>query len=62
MKKQLLSCLILCFSASVFAADQVIKEDTTPLAAEGALTPDKLQPLFVAVNQNPTQVQPEKNK
>ena len=47
MKKLLITLffIINCFSWSVFAADQVAKEDTTPPPAEGPLTVDQIQPF-----------------
>lgn len=57
MKKLLFLCFTLCISTTVFAADQVVKEETTPPPAEGALTPNQLKPLMISVNQNPMQPQ-----
>ncbi len=44
-----LSCI--CFSA--YAADQVIKEETTPPASEGAITTDQIPPLYLSGTQTP---------
>ena len=44
MKKTFIALTIaIFFSGSVFAADQVAKEETTPPAPEGPLTIDQLQ-------------------
>ena len=44
MKKACIVLLIaITFSGSIFAADQIAKEDTTPPAPEGPLTIDQLQ-------------------
>lgn len=44
MKKAFIAFLIAStFSGSIFAADQIAKEETTPPAAEGPLTIDQLQ-------------------
>ncbi len=45
-KKLILAIGLSCVSLSIYAADQVIKEDTTPLASEGALTVDQIAPVY----------------
>ncbi len=47
MKKKLLLGLLcgLCLTANIYAAESVIKEETTPPPAEGAITLDQLPPV-----------------
>lgn len=49
MNKKLLVVFITLFvnftSLTAFAADQVVKEDTTPPSAEGALTAEQIPPI-----------------
>jgi hypothetical protein len=47
LKALLLGLSLCCVSASSFAADQLIKEETTPSTPEGALTADQIQPVFM---------------
>lgn len=42
----ILGFCVACVSLSSFAADQVVKEETTPPAAEGAITVDEIPPLI----------------
>jgi len=42
----ILGFCVACASFSSFAADQVVKEETTPPAAEGAITADEIPPLI----------------
>lgn len=45
MKFNLLIALIsLCFTSGIYAAETVVKEETTPPAAEGAITIDQIPP------------------
>src|SRR5437879_10914074 len=46
LKKIVLAIGLSCVSLSIYAADQVIKEETTPPASEGALTVDQIPPVY----------------
>lgn len=50
----LLSC---CITFNAFAAEQVVKEDTTPPPAETALTLEQLQPVLTTQPNQPTPTQ-----
>ncbi len=45
MLKQAILLFVIGFSHLAFAAEQVIKEDTNPPAAEGALTAEQIPPI-----------------
>lgn len=45
-------------SSMSYAADSVIKEETTPPTAEVGLTPDQLPPILTAIKQAPVGPQP----
>jgi hypothetical protein len=53
----LLGLCVGCASLSAFAAEQVVKEETNPPAAEGAITTDQIQPLLT-IKSAPQQPQP----
>lgn len=42
----IIACL--CLATNIFAAEQIVKEDTTPPPAEGAITVDQIQPLVTS--------------
>lgn len=60
LKRTLIGIGLSCFSLSVFAVDQVIKEETTPPASEGAITPEQIQSIYSSPGtQGGTQAQPQ---
>ena len=46
LKGTLLAIGLSCISISIYAADQVIKEETTPPSPAGAITTDQIQPVY----------------
>jgi hypothetical protein len=46
--KTLFALICLCATCHLFAAEKIVKEETTPPPAEGALTVDQLQPALTS--------------
>jgi len=58
LKKIVLAIGLSCVSFSIYAADQVIKEETTPPAPEGALTVDQITPVYNQPQQKTPAINP----